>query len=160
MKLLVILFSFFFCLVSFAGDNCTPNKKTSSCLDKVVQERVQYACSLISAKGSQALPELRAMRYECCGEPNYVWVQDAKSKMVMHPLRPDLNGQDQMKFEDDNGKRIFPEFIKAAKAGGGWVHYVWKKFGESVATEKKSWVQKCQPSDKKEEWIVGSGTWL
>ena len=25
---------------------------------------------------------------------------------------------------------------------------------------KKSWVKKCVASDTKEEWVVGSGTWL
>jgi hypothetical protein len=145
-----------------AGDNCTAAKKTAVCNEDVVKERVDWACKVVESKGKAGLPEINAMRYECCGEPNYVWINDMTPKMVIHPIKTELNGQDLSKSKDPKGKFLFVEFVNAVKKtpSGAWVDYMWTKFGEKDPTPKKSWVKKCTASDTKAEWVVGSGTWL
>ena len=39
--------------------------------------------------------------------------------MVMHPIKPELDGKDLSSFADPNGKKIFVEFAKIGQAGGG-----------------------------------------
>jgi signal transduction histidine kinase len=145
-----------------AGDNCTAAKKTAVCTEEAVKERTDWACKLVETKGKKALPEIDAMRYECCGEPNYVFITDMKPTMIDHPIKKDLNGKDLSNSTDPKGKKLFVEFVNASKKtpGGSWVDYLWTKFGESSATPKKSWVKKCTTADTKEDWVVGSGTWL
>ncbi|MDG0817082.1 cache domain-containing protein [Bdellovibrio svalbardensis] len=147
---------------AFAADNCTASKKTAVCTEDSVKERVEWACKVVETKGKAGLPEINAMRFECCGEPNYVWVQDMKPTMIIHPIKTELNGQDLSTKADPKGKKLFVEFVNAVKKtpSGAWVDYEWTKFGEPAATPKKSWVKKCKASDTKEDWIVGSGTWL
>lgn len=145
-----------------AGDNCTAAKKTAVCNESVIQERVDWACKIVETKGKAGLPEINAMRFECCGEPNYVWINDMTPKMVIHPIKTELNGQDLSKNKDPKGKLLFVDFVNAVKKtpNGAWVDYMWTKFGEKDASPKKSWVKKCKSADTKEDWVVGSGTWL
>lgn len=161
MKALVITVLMMISSVVMANDNCTAAKKIAVCSEDSVKERVEWACKLVETKGKAALPELDAMRFECCGEPNYVWINDMHPKMVNHPIKKELNGKDLTKSADPKGKFLFVEFVKAVKANpsGAWVDYEWTKFGESTPTPKISWVKKCVTKDTKEEWVVGSGTW-
>jgi methyl-accepting chemotaxis protein len=147
---------------AMAGDNCTPAKKTAVCNEDVVKERVEWACKIVETKGKAGLPEINGMRYECCGEPNYVWINDMSPKMVIHPIKTDLNGKDLSKITDPKGKFLFVDFVNAVKKtpSGAWSEYSWPKFGEKDPSLKKSWVKKCVAADTKEEWVVGSGTWL
>lgn len=145
-----------------AAENCTSDNKKALCRDEVVKERVDWACNLVSQKGMDALKEIKKMRFDCCGEPNYVWINDMGPKMIMHPIKPQLDGTDISKNADPSGKLIFVDFVKAvtAKPNGSWVDYKWTKLGEADATPKKSWVKSCKPSGSSEAWVVGSGTWF
>lgn len=153
-----------------AADNCTASKKKAVCSDELVQAKTKAACDLVTSKGQAALTEIKKMRFDCCGEPDYVWINTyefdsagkPKPKMVMHPMKPMLDGKDVTMNKDPDGKFLFIEFVNALKASptGAWVNYKWTKLGEKDPTDKKSWVMKCKPAGSQEEWVVGSGTWL
>ena len=55
----------------------------------------------LSREGAQALAvqQIRDLRY---GEDNkdYFWITDLKPRMIMHPYRPDLEGQDLTNYSD------------------------------------------------------------
>ena len=142
-----------------AAENCTASKKKAVCTDEIVKSKVDWACKLVEAKGKGALDEIREMRYDCCGEPDYVWINDMGPKMVMHPIKPALDDTDLTANKDPDGKPLFVEFVKAVKAtpAGAWVDYKWVKFGEKDPTAKKSWVKGCKTGA--DTWVVGSGTW-
>lgn len=146
-----------------AGENCLNDKKTAVCDKKLVQERVEWACKLVTEKGKEAIPEINTMRYDCCNENNYVWINTLEDKpfMVVHPIKPKLNGTDISENEDPDKKKLFVEFVKAVKAKpkGDWVSYRWTKGGEADPTPKESWVKECKPKGEKISWVVGSGTW-
>ncbi len=126
------------------------------CSKEDAQKAVELACKTISEKKEAAKDEIKKYRY--CTD-NYVWLQDSAVKMVMHPLKPNLDGKDLKVIPDDSGKFfLFIEFDKMAKASatGGWVDYIWKKAGAEVATPKTSFVKLCPGGLG---WVAGSGIW-
>ena len=158
--MIVVLFSLVLpTLALAAAENCTAAKKTAVCDEKIVKEKVDWACALVEKSGKEAVDEISLMRYDCCGEPNYVWINDMGPKMVMHPIKTQLNGTDLSSNADEDGKKLFVEFTKAANPSGAWVDYKWKKVGEAKGSPKKSLVRKCKVGSTAEFWVVGSGTW-
>jgi methyl-accepting chemotaxis protein len=102
---------------------------------------------------AQALVEISNLRYH--GD-NYFWINDLAPKMVMHPIRADLNGKDLSGIKDPNGKAIFVAFADMARAhGAGFVDYMWPKPGSTVPVEKLSYVALFKPWG----WIIGTGVY-
>ena len=99
----------------------------------------------------RAKEAVRVLRYS--GE-EYFWMNDMHPKVVMHPIRPDLEGQDQSQRKDPNGKLLYVEFVEIVKkSGGGYVDYMWPKPGSDVPVDKAAYVKGFAPWG----WIVGSG---
>ncbi|MES2952136.1 MAG: methyl-accepting chemotaxis protein [Pseudomonadota bacterium] len=102
----------------------------------------------------RALAALKTMRYS---GNEYFWVNDMSPKMVMHPIRPELDGKDLTDNKDPNGLQLFMEFVKTVKAsGGGFVMYMWPKPGSDKPVQKVSYVKGFEPWG----WIIGSGVYL
>ncbi len=76
--------------------------------------------------------------------------------MVMHPIKPELDGKDLSSFADPNGKKIFVEFAKIGQAGGGQVDYLWPKPGSDKPQPKISYVRGFAPWG----WVIGSGVYV
>jgi methyl-accepting chemotaxis protein len=97
---------------------------------------------------------LQSMRYD--GD-QYFWINDMQAVIVMHPIKPKLNGQDMSAYEDPNGKRLFSEFVEVVKADGkGYVGYHWAKPGFDKPIAKLSYVKGFAPWG----WVIGSGIYL
>lgn len=152
---------FIFKQTSFALENCTEKKKIAVCPESLIKQKVSDACELLNSQGKKALLKINSMRFECCGEPNYVWINDMHPRMIIHPMKPNLNGVDLSDETDPQGKFLFKDFVEAAKQtpSGSWVSYLWTVFGDKEATPKKSWIRSCKAKDLDESWVVGSGTW-
>ncbi|QPF75542.1 HAMP domain-containing protein [Roseateles sp. DAIF2] len=87
----------------------------------------------------------------------YLWINDMGPRMVMHPIRPELNGQDLGQNKDPDGKRLFVEFVDVVKASGaGYVDYLWPKPGSKDPEPKRSYVQGFAPWG----WVIGSGVYV
>ena len=71
---------------AFAEENCTADKKKAMCDEKVVKSKVESACKILAEKGKDGLADIKKDRFDCCGEPDYVWVNDLHPKMIMHPI--------------------------------------------------------------------------
>ena len=127
----------------------------AACKKEDAKKAVEMACSLIETKGKAALDEISNYRY--CGS-NYVWIQDSDVKMILHPIKPRLNGKSLHKNKDKNGKFLFVEFDKKAKSSEkmGWVDYFWSKPGAEEATAKTSFIKMC---GGQLGYIAGSGVW-
>ncbi|MCV6576186.1 MAG: cache domain-containing protein [Cohaesibacter sp.] len=103
---------------------------------------------------SQAAEAIRAMRYR---GKEYFWINDLDSVMIMHGAKPSLEGKNLAHLEDANGVKIFPSFIKTARANGeGYVGYMWPKAGSDVPVDKLSFVKGYAPWG----WIVGTGVYM
>ena len=103
----------------------------------------------------QALNSIRHLRYD--NGKGYFWVNDYSARMVMHPIKPALNGKDLSDFEDPKGSRLFANFVDVVKRSErGYVNYYWAKPGEDEPVEKSSYVQGFKPW----EFIVGTGIYI
>jgi len=101
----------------------------------------------------QALAAIKASRY---GDNDYFWVNSIDTVMVMHPIKPALDGQDLSKVADPNGKLIFVEFVKKVKSSGeGYVDYMWPKVGSEEPVEKVSYIK----GHDRWGWILGTGVY-
>ena len=103
----------------------------------------------------RTISAINAMRYE---NGNYFWINDRASNIIVHPIKPALNGKDLTSLEDPNGKNIFPAFVKKAKEdpAGGVVDYLWPKPGSETPVGKISYVKEFQPWG----WVIGSGIYI
>ncbi len=101
-----------------------------------------------------AFSTVSGMRY---AGKNYLWINDMQPAMVMHPIKPALNGKDLSDFKDPTGKFLFVEMVnEVTKNGEGYVNYFWPKPGEDEPVEKLSYVKLFKPWN----WIIGSGVYL
>ena len=104
-----------------------------------------------------AAERLRALRYGSDSK-DYFWIIDTRPVMIMHPYRPDLDGQDVSEFADPDGKQLFRIMVEKATAHGqGFVDYVWQWKDDPWRMETKlSHVRLYKPWG----WIVGTGVYL
>lgn len=97
---------------------------------------------------------IESLRYD---KDEYFWINDMNAVVVMHPIKPALNGKDLTNLEDANGKKIFSEFVGVVKASGeGYVNYLWPKPGHDQPQAKVSYVKGFAPWG----WIIGNGIYL
>jgi len=101
-----------------------------------------------------AMDTIKGIRY---AGAEYFWINDYNAVMVMHSVKPSLDGKNLANLEDPNGKKLFSEFVKVVKAQqAGFVDYLWPKPGSEQPVEKISYVQGFAPWG----WIIGSGIYL
>ncbi|SMF67676.1 methyl-accepting chemotaxis protein [Xaviernesmea oryzae] len=109
------------------------------------------------AAQAEAKAVISVMRY---GDgTGYFWINDMLPRMVMHPIKPEMNGKDLSGDKDPNGKFLFVEFVntvKASASGKGFVDYYWPKPGAEQPVEKYSHVAGFAPWG----WIVGTGVYV
>ncbi|MBI9081678.1 MAG: methyl-accepting chemotaxis protein, partial [Pseudodesulfovibrio sp.] len=115
----------------------------------------QYKDTMDKAELKQAIAEMvSGARYD---NDNYVWINDMRSVMIMHPVNPALNGKDLSKFRDKAGTFLFNEMVEVCKKKGeGVVSYLWAKPGENKPKPKISYVRLLPGLD----WVLGTGAWL
>ena len=102
----------------------------------------------------QAMETVRGLRYE---GTEYFWINDMTPRMVMHPMKPELNGKDLSGLKDPTGKFLFLAMTEVAKKQGeGFVDYLWPKPGQDAPVAKISYIKGFAPWG----WIVGSGIYL
>ena len=119
------------------------------------QERLG-AISMAAAQAT-AVARIQSIRYGDEGK-DYFWITDTQPQMVMHPYRPDLNGQDLTDYSDPSGKKLFVEHTRVVREhGDGYVEYLWQwKDDEERVVPKLSYVKAFGPWG----WIVGTGVYL
>ncbi|OOV88761.1 methyl-accepting chemotaxis protein [Oceanospirillum linum] len=97
---------------------------------------------------------IEGLRYD---QDEYFWLNDMNAVVIMHPIKPELNGKNLANLEDANGKKIFSEFVGIVKANKeGYVNYLWPKPGHDAPQAKVSYVKGFAPWG----WIVGNGIYL
>lgn len=102
----------------------------------------------------RSLELVKTLRYE---GTEYFWINDMDRRMVMHPLKPELNGKDLSDFKDPNGKKIFRAFTeKVSREGAGFVDYYWPKPGHTAPVAKISYVKGLLEWG----WVIGSGIYI
>ncbi len=97
---------------------------------------------------------IASLRYE---GSEYFWINDMQPRVVMHPIKPELDGKDVSDVKDPNGLPVFKAFAaKVRESGKGFVAYQWPKPGSSAPVDKISYVQGFEPWG----WVIGSGIYI
>ena len=114
----------------------------------------EYVSDVTANMQKEALSTIAEMRY---GTSGYFWVQDTSSKMVMHPIKPALDGKDLVNFKDKKGVYLFKDLsLVSVQKGGGLVKYNWEKPGKSELQPKFSYGKIF----KEWNWIIATGAYV
>ncbi|RTL72816.1 MAG: HAMP domain-containing protein [Hyphomicrobiales bacterium] len=129
---------------------------TASALS-IAEEEFQSGTSGRSTMESaqlSALKRIGGLRY---ADGGYFWINDLEPKVVMHPFRRDLEGQNVSGIADPNGVRLFVEFASVARTrGSGFVFYSWPKPNEKAPSPKLSHVVTFPAWG----WVIGTGVYI
>ncbi len=98
-----------------------------------------------------AIAAIKDLRYD---KIEYFWINDLNDLMVMHPIKPEMDGKKLDQLKDKAGKYLFREFNETVKKqGAGFVDYLWPKPGFEDPVPKISYVKGYEPWG----WVIGSG---
>ncbi|WP_067983359.1 cache domain-containing protein [Neptuniibacter pectenicola] len=86
----------------------------------------------------------------------YFFVYDMAGVNLVHPIQPELVGQNLIELQDTNGKYVIRDLIKIAEEGGGFYRYLWRKPSEGHQEKKLSYVVKIP----KFNWMMGTGLYI
>jgi signal transduction histidine kinase len=89
----------------------------------------------------------------------YIFVIKPNGLEIVNPAFPNLEGTNLMDLKDTQGKYVIREMMTVVKTkGSGWVDYMWPKPGDSISTEKSTYVSKAKMGN---DWVlVGCGVYL
>ncbi len=104
---------------------------------------------------AEAKAVLKGMRY---GDSGYFWLNDMHPTMIMHPIKPALDGKNLSAVKDPSGKKLFVAFVEKVKekSEGGFVDYLWPMPGYDEPMLKISYVKRFPQWD----WILGTGLYV
>ena len=113
-----------------------------------------YVSNVTAKMQQEALVTISEMRF---GKSGYFWINDTTPKMVMHPIKPELDGKDLSQMQDANGMYLFKEMADiAVKNGSGMLQYFWAKPGFDKPQPKMSFVELFKPWG----WVIGTGEYI
>ncbi|MGE5621703.1 MAG: cache domain-containing protein, partial [Bacillota bacterium] len=90
------------------------------------------------------------------GDDGYFFVYDLQGKNLMHPRQPGLVGRNLWNLKDANGNPTIQRLINQAKAGGGFVRYLWEKPSSGKVAPKLGYVVMLD----RWGWMLGTGIYL
>ena len=121
----------------------------------LVWAQAQEVAGTLSREQAQrlAMNAVSKLRYD---GKEYFWINDMQPRMVMHPIKTELDGKDLSSVKDPNGFPLFNEFVaQVRKEGQGFVAYQWPKPGSDKPVDKISYVKGFEPWG----WVIGSGVY-
>ncbi|MEC8327924.1 MAG: methyl-accepting chemotaxis protein [Pseudomonadota bacterium] len=135
-------------------------QKTKSVVEAAHSVITAYHTKQISGELSEqqakdaAKATISKLRYE---GNNYYWINDTTPNMIMHPIKPELNGKSLSNVKDPNGVRLFVDMANIVRQQGeGFVPYQWPMPGADEPVDKISYVKGFKPWG----WVIGSGIYL
>lgn len=161
--LLFSLFSFFYLI---------PQTKHSIYMEKDAQIRtnVETAYSVLAhfntlaqngrmsiyeAKAA-ALDAIREMRYNGDG---YFWVDDTQGINIMHPITPEIVGQNRINDKDNRGVLFIQDYLSGAiqnKSAGYYSDFWFPKPNATEASQKRAYVKLFEPWG----WVIATGMYI
>lgn len=136
----------------------TSNGYSEPITAELCKAKAKAAAELVKAEGEAAFAKIKDPKGEFMfgdGE-GYVWVHNLEGKMVMHPIKPSLDGSNLLDMRDVNGVYLFMAMNELVEAKTeGWVPYAWPKPGKKESSPKVSYVVLVKKDGK--NYVVGSG---
>jgi methyl-accepting chemotaxis protein len=99
----------------------------------LVAAHQQEVAGKLSRDQAQVLAKqtIAQMRYD--GQ-EYFWINDLRPHVLMHPIKPDLDGKDASGIKDPNGRSSRPSRTRCARAARA----LWPTSGPSLAATSRS----------------------
>ena len=151
-KMFVGMVAALFLIVSAALSTAAPLSP------ELCKQKAQEAAELLKAKGDDALAEIKDANgpFRFADGAGYVWIHNLDGIMVMHPIKPALDGKGLLDMRDVNGVYLFVAMNELCEENGqGWVPYAWPKPGEEKSSPKISYVVLVENGDK--SYVAGAG---
>jgi len=122
-------------------------------------DAVDDAIDLMKKDVNKAFTILKDKTSEFVYNDSYIFVLDTTFTLLVDPPFPKFEGTNVYHYKDIYGKYIFREFMKVARErGSGWVDYMWPRPGETIQSQKSSFVKKVVINNK--FYLVGTGIYL
>ncbi|MEZ9159402.1 cache domain-containing protein [Vibrio lentus] len=106
---------------------------------------------------AQAKREVRTilskLRY---GSDGYFFAYDRHGTNLVHPIQPELIGQNLLQLQDEDGDFLIEALLKEAQTGGGFHQYLWQKPSTGEVVSKLSyaaWLERWN-------WMIGTGLYI
>jgi two-component system NarL family sensor kinase len=106
-----------------------------------------------AADREQALRLLASLDY---GPDGYFFVYDLQGRVLMHSRQPELVGQNLWALRDPEGRPTIQRLIAQARAGGGFVDYLWQQPSAGRMAAKLGYVVAFE----RWGWMMGTGLYL
>jgi len=90
------------------------------------------------------------------GDDGYFFVYNDQGINIAHPKEPQRVGESWWNLESDKGEKIIQRLIHNAKAGGGFLHYQWRKPSNQQEASKMSYSTYLNQW----QWMLGTGVYL
>jgi two-component system, NarL family, sensor kinase len=87
------------------------------------------------------------------GPDGYFFLYDYSGRSLMHPREPELVGRDLIDMRDAGGQPVIRLMIDKARAGGGFIDYLWNKPSTHVQAPKLGYVTGLE----RWQWMIGTG---
>jgi methyl-accepting chemotaxis protein len=128
---------------------------TTITLTASYESRVKSGAMKIDDAKRAALENIKSMRYQ--GNEYFTVIDINNGKIVMHPIKKELEGTDAASMKDAKGKAFAVEMIKLAKEKGeGFVDYYWPKPNETKPSPKQTYLKTFPEWG----WLVMSGLYI
>ena len=101
----------------------------------------------------QAKETLRKPRF---GKEDYFFIYDFDGRALMVAGSPTIEGQVMLGKTDAGGGKLWDAFVSRAKAGSGYVDYVFPRAGQTESKAKRGYVIGVPEW----QWIVGTGVYV
>ena len=125
-----------------------------------LQNYVQLAMSmvkpLVDAEGDKPAAQAQAMRLLQSldyGNDGYFFVYDMHGTVLMHARQRELVGKDLSALRDPRGNATIQDLLTRARAGGGYVDYMWRRPSTGQIAPKLGYVVEIP----RWGWMVGTG---
>jgi len=90
------------------------------------------------------------------GDDGYFFVYDQHGRNLMHPRLPQLVGKDLWEMRDKSGELTIQKLVERARAGGGYVEFMWDRPSTGRVERKLGYVT----LEPEWGWMVGTGIYL
>jgi two-component system NarL family sensor kinase len=104
----------------------------------------------VAGSQARAMRLLESMEY---GDDGYFFVYDMHGTVLMHPRQRDLVGKDLSGLRDPQGNATIQELLARARAGGGFVEYMWRRPSTGKIAPKLGYVTEIPQWG----WMIGTG---
>ena len=124
-----------------------------------VVDAVKNAAGEIETRGRAAFPLFHDPTGPYLVKDAYIFVIDSDGVELVNAAFPNVEGTNVLDRRDTRGKYLNRAMLDVARTqGSGWVDYMWPKPGESVSTEKSTFVSEARLGDR--TVVVGCGVYL